>query len=790
MSRALTLWVAALGVAWALGSPATSEATSIEADRVNTGVLVVSDKASETNEMTIRAEVGELVFSDVGAGTMLTTTAPGCIVRTAQEVRCVSLGVRAVNAQLGGGDDILHFDDTVVTVAGIASATLEGGEGDDQLDAGVGDQNLFGNAGNDTLVGGAGDDKLYGVSGNDTAFGGPGDDELHGGNGVDHLSGGDGRDLVRGQDGDDVLDGGGGDDDVRGGEGSDLVAGGEGDDRLDVPVAEANDPGAARGADRLRGGPGNDRLGGGEEEEAPDADVLSGGDGVDIADFSARSSSIRIDLDGIDNDGRPGEHDDVQPDVENVIGGSDSDTLLGSAAANVLDGRNGDDRVSGREGDDTLEGGRDNAGSDTLSGGEGRDTLIGGPGDDALEGGAGGDVLFGGGGGDALDGGAGDDTLYGGAGRDDLDGGEGDDRLDGAEPDLIGADGGDDLKGGPGADVLQGGAGDDELDGGTGADVISGEAGRDTVSYENRSSPVTVTLDGLPNDGEDGEGDNVAADVEAVRGGSVGDDLTGNGESNRLDGESGEDLVDGGAGRDVLAGGNASDVMRARDGEADIVACGDDDDLAIIDRRDTVRDCEWIDPGGDRPPVAGRSALLTPVETSAGYRLRLPGGRRFFALAEDVRVPVGSTIDARAGEVRVETTLGRGAVRQEVIASTGMFSLRQRLGRLGQTELRLRGGFLGRCRGSSARTAGATRQLRLRSPEPRPNRRRRRPERLVVIGRYVTAAPRGTTWMMQDRCDGTLTAVETGTVTVYDRVRRRTVTIRAGATYLARAPND
>jgi hypothetical protein len=47
---------------------------------------------------------------------------------------------------------------------------------------------------------------------------------------------------------------------------------------------------------------------------------------------------------------------------------------------------------------------------------------------------------------------------------------------------------------------------------------------------------------------------------------------------------------------------------------------------------------------------------------------------------------------------------------------------------------------------------------------------------------------RGTAWGMQDRCDGTLTKVQRGRVVVRDFRRRRNVTVRAGKSYLAKAP--
>jgi hypothetical protein len=46
---------------------------------------------------------------------------------------------------------------------------------------------------------------------------------------------------------------------------------------------------------------------------------------------------------------------------------------------------------------------------------------------------------------------------------------------------------------------------------------------------------------------------------------------------------------------------------------------------------------------------------------------------------------------------------------------------------------------------------------------------------------------RGTRWVVSDRCDGTLTRVVSGSVTVRDRVRDKTVIVRAGGQYLAPA---
>ena len=54
-------------------------------------------------------------------------------------------------------------------------------------------------------------------------------------------------------------------------------------------------------------------------------------------------------------------------------------------------------------------------------------------------------------------------------------------------------------------------------------------------------------------------------------------------------------------------------------------------------------------------------------------------------------------------------------------------------------------------------------------------------------GQYSAATVRGTQWLVQDSCAGTLTQVRKGVVSVRDLVRSKTVVVRAGKHYLAKA---
>jgi hypothetical protein len=45
---------------------------------------------------------------------------------------------------------------------------------------------------------------------------------------------------------------------------------------------------------------------------------------------------------------------------------------------------------------------------------------------------------------------------------------------------------------------------------------------------------------------------------------------------------------------------------------------------------------------------------------------------------------------------------------------------------------------------------------------------------------------RGTIWLVEDRCASTLTRVRQGRVAVRDKVKRKTVIVRAGKQYVAK----
>jgi Ca2+-binding RTX toxin-like protein len=757
------LWLLTIVAMWSAFASATAMAAVVSPDPNNPLGLLVQDTLAQTNVMTVHAEPGTpatLVFEDTGVTT--TTTAPQCAV-VATQVRCVSLALIGLDIRLGGGNDTLTLAESTYSLTTVFLTLISGEGGNDHLVTGAGNDFVFGGPGDDRLEAGDGNDSVSGADGADTELGGPG------------------RDRLVGELDNDDLDGGPGNDVVLGGAGPDIVQGGADDDQLDDAAVESD---AALGADLVDGGPGNDVLTGGPQSDPLSPDVLSGGDGDDTLSYALRTSQLTITLDGTAGDGAQGEGDNVGTDIEHVLGGSAADTLVGSAGPDDLDGGPADDRLDGLGGSDHLQGGLNDSGNDRVVGGPGNDVLEGDAGDDMLDAAAGDDQVFGGGGSDTLLGASGKDALAGGPGSDGLDGGDGDDTLNGSDAVPIGADSADKLSGGAGEDVLLGGPGDDELVGGLGADAISGEDGTDTVSYEGRSTPIVVSFDGQPNDGAPDEHDNVAVDVENVVGGNVDDTLSGDARTNRLSAGGGDDSVMGAAGVDTLLGGRGRDVINARDGERDNVFCGAGRDLAIVDRRDRIRACNTVDRGRRRPAFR-RSALVRSAR--GAVVLRLPGATPFVTVPRRVEAPLGSTLDASKAALRVVTTTRRGGPVQQASLRGGKFTALQPRGR-SVTQLRLAGGDFSRCRAPAANRKKVRRRLRTTIEKKKtPRGEKERGRQYTVVGRHSIAGAEGTTWWTEDRCDGTLTRVIDGTVSVRDLRRHRTVRVSAGHSYLAPA---
>ena len=499
--------------AWSRLAPAAHAATCVRTAGLG-GTAVLTIEAADGTVTVSQDNAGAITFA-VGAGAAqlcgtatLTNVVQGISATgsTAADTLVIDLTVGpfadpndATGALLPIAADLAGGSDTLSLRLPDADSTVTGGTLGADLDADGAPDLTWANTERLSVTGGAGADDLeFGGDGSPTGLGdaldfpvtlagGDGDDTLRGGAAADTFAGGAGEDGVTYDDRSAAVnasldglanDGASGEGDLIGTDVEDLT-GGSGNDTLTGDLrANVLSGGAGndtltgrRGDDTLTGGPGNDGVAGGDGDDTLDeaapangTDLLSGGDGSDTVDYSGRTGAVTVTLDGKADSGEAGEADTVGADVEGATGGAGNDTLTGAGA------------------DDTFDGG---AGADSISGGGGADTLTGGIGNDQLNGGGG------------------DDTIDPGAGDDNVTGGSGDDEID--QPGI--ALGLDDVA--DGSDVIDGGGG-----------------GFDTASYAGRTLPVTLSLDGVKNDGQAGELDNLIA-IDDIAGGQANDVLQG-----------------------------------------------------------------------------------------------------------------------------------------------------------------------------------------------------------------------------------------------------------------------
>jgi hypothetical protein len=180
------------------------------------------------------------------------------------------------------------------------------------------------------------------------------------------------------------------------------------------------------------------------------------------------------------------------------------------------------------------------------------------------------------------------------------------------------------------------------------------------------------------------------------------------------------------------------------------------------------------------PPVLGQS--VNADVRSGTVTVKVPGAAGYVALTDLTSLPVGSILDTREGAITLNTALPGGRT-QSAIFHGGLFEVRQPQGAAGLTELVLRGALTG-CSSAPARGAAVSKKKR------KPPRRLWGSDskgKFRTRGGSSVATVRGTSWYVEDRCDGTLTRVSKGSVSVYDRGRKGTVIVRAGHSYLARS---
>jgi hypothetical protein len=151
-------------------------------------------------------------------------------------------------------------------------------------------------------------------------------------------------------------------------------------------------------------------------------------------------------------------------------------------------------------------------------------------------------------------------------------------------------------------------------------------------------------------------------------------------------------------------------------------------------------------------------------------------------------VPTGTVIDARAGTVELKTALDTKGTTQTGYFWGSRFEVRQRAAARGMVQLILRGEDFSHCKATNKAAARAAAAKR-KSTKKKPARSLWGSDdhgRFQTRGRGSVATVRGTRWLTQDTCAGTLTRVVAGAVAVRDLRSGRTTVVTRGHRHLAR----
>ena len=187
-------------------------------------------------------------------------------------------------------------------------------------------------------------------------------------------------------------------------------------------------------------------------------------------------------------------------------------------------------------------------------------------------------------------------------------------------------------------------------------------------------------------------------------------------------------------------------------------------------------------PSNLAPPVLGESINVYVLKKPVS--IKLPGQTRFQPLNGNAHLPNGTVIDTRKGRVMVVIADGTGDTDAAEFYE-GLFEVNQPKKLKGLANIFLNGGGFKGCpkapRNPHAQVSALSKRRSVRHLWGKGSGKFR------TVGRFSSATVRGTTWLTDDRCDGTVTKVRVGKVAVRDFVKRKTVVVSAGKSYFARA---
>ena len=195
--------------------------------------------------------------------------------------------------------------------------------------------------------------------------------------------------------------------------------------------------------------------------------------------------------------------------------------------------------------------------------------------------------------------------------------------------------------------------------------------------------------------------------------------------------------------------------------------------------------------------MPGKSVVVKVVSGQVLIKLAGRGRARatgpakgFVPFTGAANIPVGSQLDTSKGRVALTSAADTGGAKTQTSHFyEGIFQVKQSVPEEEAQE--------GQGAGHRSGDEGSDRAVAVRAVEGRARRRgdqeeeeaRRRCSgklwgngkgKFRTNGKYSAATVRGTIWLVEDRCEGTLTKVTRGTVSVRDFKRKKTVTVKAG----------
>jgi hypothetical protein len=204
------------------------------------------------------------------------------------------------------------------------------------------------------------------------------------------------------------------------------------------------------------------------------------------------------------------------------------------------------------------------------------------------------------------------------------------------------------------------------------------------------------------------------------------------------------------------------------------------------------------------PPVPGKSVnvqvvsgqvLIKPLGSG---RARATGpAKGFVPLTGPLQIPVGSRLDTSKGRVALTSAADTGGAKTQTSDFyQGIFQVRQTVPKKKPTkpkalvtDLVMKGQIArSQCAPLKSARSAAVYAKKKKGPKAVLGKLWGNGKgKFRTNGKYSSATVRGTIWLVEDRCEGTFTKVRRGTVQVRDLKRKKTITVKAGHTYLARA---